>query len=311
MTAPYFDMQVNGFGGVDFQQDDLTPAMLDHAVAGLLAHGTGRILLTLVTDTIDRLCRRLEGIERLCRDNSRARGVIVGYHLEGPWLSPEEGYHGAHDPGRMSDPDPVDFERLWSASGGRLRLITLAPERRGSGEVIAAATRRGVRTSIGHSAAGDADIDTAIAAGLTLCTHLGNAVPMQLHRHHNVIQRLLGRDELTAVFIPDGIHLPPVVLRNFVRAKPPGKVLFATDCMAAAGAGPGRFTLGPVAVEVGADGVVREPGRANFAGSALTMDRGVANVRAFLGWSEAAAVAACSTRVADALGFRSRVSGGP
>jgi N-acetylglucosamine-6-phosphate deacetylase len=303
MTAPYFDMQVNGFGGVDFQQDGLTPAMLDHAVSGLLAHGTGRILLTLITDTIDRLCRRLEEIERLCQGNGRARGVIAGYHLEGPWLSREEGYHGAHDPGRMSDPDLADFERVWSASGGRLRLITLAPERPGAVELIAAATRQGVRMSIGHSDASDSEIDVAITAGVTMCTHLGNAVPTHLHRHDNVIQRLLGRDELTAVFIPDGIHLPPVVLRNFVRAKPPGKVLFTTDCMAAAGAGPGRFTLGQVAVEVGADGVVREPGRANFAGSSLTMDRAVANVRAFLGWSEAAAVEACSTRVAAALGF--------
>lgn len=307
MSAPYFDLQVNGFAGIDFQQDGLTVEMLDQAVSGLLAHGTGRILLTLITDSVDRLCRRLENLEWLRLASGQASRVIAGYHLEGPWLSPEPGYHGAHDPGRMRDPDLLDFERLWSASGERLRLITLAPERPGSMEMIAAATRRGVRMSIGHSNASDAEIEAAIAAGLTLCTHLGNAVPNLLPRHDNIIQRLLGRDELTALFIPDGIHLPPAVLRNFVRAKPPGKVLFTTDCMAAAGAGAGRFTLGKVVVEVGGDGVVREPGKENFAGSSLTMDKAVTNVCQFLDWPSKEAEAACSTGVAVALGLEARL----
>lgn len=303
ISAPYFDLQVNGFAGVDFQRDDLTPAMLGKSVAGLLSNGTGRILLTLITDTVETLCRRLECIERMRQGSHALRSVIAGYHLEGPWLLPEKGYHGAHDPTLMVPPTLADLRRLWSASEGKLRLITLAPELPGSAEVIAEASRLGVRTSIGHSNADDRQIDEAIAAGLTLCTHLGNAVPTLLPRHDNIIQRLLARDELTAVFIPDGIHLPPAVLRNFVRAKPPGKVLFTTDCMAAAGAGPGRFSLGKTMLEVGEDGIVREPGKENFAGSSLTMDRAIENVRSYLGWSAEEAVAACSTRVAAALGL--------
>lgn len=302
-AAPYFDLQVNGFAGVDFQQEDLSAAMLEHAVEGLLSHGTGRILLTLITDTVDRLCGRLENIERLLGASETARQVIAGYHLEGPWLSPEPGYHGAHDPALMKSPRLADLQRLWEASGESLRLITLAPELSGSAELIAEASRLGVGTSIGHSNASERDIDEAIAAGMSLCTHLGNAVPSLLPRHDNIIQRLLARDELTAVFIPDGIHLPPHVLRNFVRAKPPGKVLFTTDCMAAAGAGPGRYTLGKTSLEVGADGVVREPGKENFAGSSLTMDRAVEQVQHYLGWSREDTVKACSTAVAEALGL--------
>lgn len=301
--APWFDLQVNGFASVDFQRDDLTAALLDHAVEALLRHGTGRILLTLITDRVDHLCRRLETIEKFRAASPRAREVIAGYHLEGPWLLPEPGFHGAHDPELMIPPEVRDLGRLESAAGGRLRLVTLAPELPGSPEIISHATSRGIRTAIGHSNASDGEIDAAIAAGLTLCTHLGNGVPNLLHRHHNIIQRLLARDELTAVFIPDGIHLPPGVLRNLVRAKPAGKVLFTTDCMAAAGAGPGAFSLGRLDLEVGADGIVREPGKENFAGSSLTMDRAVGNVRSFLGWSEQDAVAACSTGVAAALGF--------
>jgi N-acetylglucosamine-6-phosphate deacetylase len=203
----------------------------------------------------------------------------------------------------MKAPDCAEFDRLWTAARGRVRLITLAPEWPGSPEFIRHAVAHGVRIAIGHSDADDRAIDAAVAAGLTLCTHVGNGVPIQLHRHDNIIQRLLARDELTAVFIPDGIHVPPAVLRNFVRAKPAGRVLFTTDCMAAAGGPPGRYTIGALTVDVGADGVVRQPGKPNFAGSSLTMDRAVANVTAFLGWSPAEAHAACSTRVAACLGF--------
>ena len=126
---------------------------------------------------------------------------------------------------------------------------------------------------------------------------------MQMHRHDNVVQRLLARDELYAVFIPDGLHLPSAVLKNFVRAKPPGKVLFTTDCMAAGGAGPGRYKIGAIEIEVGADRVVREPGKENFAGSSLAMDQAVLNVEKFLGWTRADALAACSTRIAGCLGL--------
>lgn len=308
-AADLFDLQVNGFAGVDFQRDDLVAADLERAADALRARRTSRILLTLITDRIDALCRRLERMEKLLASAPVASAVVAGYHLEGPWLSPKPGYHGAHDPARMLAPAIADADRLLAASGGRLRLVTLAPELPGADETIAHLVRRGVRVAAGHTDADDAAIDRAIAAGLTLCTHLGNAVPPELPRHDNIVQRLLARDELTAVFIPDGFHLPPAVLKNFVRAKPPGRVLFTTDCMAAAGAPPGRHTLGRHVLEVGADGVVREPGRPNFAGSALTLDRAVDNVVRLLGWSREDAVAACSTRVAAALGLPAAPAG--
>lgn len=300
-AAPFFDLQVNGFAGIDFQQDALSVEELEHAMRALLAHRTGKILLTLITDSIDRLSRRLEHIERLRDQSTLAKKLIAGYHIEGPWLLPEPGYMGAHDPGKMIPPTITDYERLSSASGGSIRLITLAPELPGSPEVIAHCVGRNTAIAIGHSNASEAELDAAIVAGLSLCTHLGNGVPIQLHRHGNIIQRLLARDELTAVFIPDGIHIPPAVLRNFVRAKPENKVLFTTDCMAAAGAPVGAYTIGSHCLKVGEDRVVREPGKENFAGSALTMDRAVTNIENFLGWSQERAQAACSVDVVTAL----------
>lgn len=302
--APWFDLQVNGFAGVDFQKDGLSGDELERAAEGLLSHRTGRILLTLVTDTIDRLCRKLERIEACRRRSSRLGSVIVGYHLEGPYLSAEPGYAGAHDPALMRRPSIAEFGRLAEAAGGNIRLVTLAPEADGAPEFIRHLSQAGVRTSIGHSNADEASIDRAIAAGLTLCTHLGNAVPQMLHRHNNVVQRLLARDELYACFIPDGIHLPPAVLKNFVRAKPRDKVLFTTDAMAAAGAPPGRYSIGTIVTEVGEDGVVRMPGlKGAFAGSSLTMDAAVRNVQSMAGWPAADAEGACSSRVAQFFGM--------
>ncbi len=297
-----FDFQVNGFGGIDFQRDDLTAAEFTHAVDALRKHGTSGIFATLITDEIDLLCRRFAALEKLCATAPTAGAAILGYHLEGPWLSPTPGYRGAHPAGPMRAPTLTDYERLQAAAQGRLRLITLAPEWPGSAEFIAAVTRQGVHVSLGHTNASEAEIDAAIRAGARFCTHLGNGCPLELPRHDNIVQRLLARDELTACFIPDGIHLPKGVLKNFVRAKPTGHVLFTTDAMAGAGAPPGRYTIGPHLIAVGADGVARQPGEKNFAGSTLTPDVGVRHIANWLNLTPEAAYHLWSTAPATAFG---------
>ena len=302
-AAGLFDFQVNGFGGVDFQRDNLTSTEFAHAVAALRQHGTSGIFATLITDEIDALCRRFAALEKLCATVPSAGAAILGYHLEGPWLSPTPGYRGAHPAGPMRAPTLADYERLQAAAHGRLRLITLAPEWPGSAEFIAAVTQQGVHVSLGHTNASEAEIDAAIRAGARFCTHLGNGCPLELPRHDNIVQRLLARDELTACFIPDGIHLPKGVLKNFVRAKPNGRVLFTTDAMAGAGAPPGRYTIGPHLITVGADGVARQPGEKNFAGSTLTPDVGVRHIADWLNLTPEAAHHLWSTASAAAFGI--------
>jgi N-acetylglucosamine-6-phosphate deacetylase len=302
-AAGLFDFQVNGFGGVDFQRDDLTSTEFAHAVAALRKHGTSGIFATLITDEIDALCRRFAALEKLCATVPSAGAAILGYHLEGPWLSPTPGYRGAHPAGPMRAPTFADYERLQAAAHGRLRLITLAPEWPGSAEFIAAVTQQGVHVSLGHTNASEAEIDAAIRAGARFCTHLGNGCPLELPRHDNIVQRLLARDELTACFIPDGIHLPKGVLKNFVRAKPAGRVLFTTDAMAGAGAPPGRYTIGPHLIAVGADGVARQPGEKNFAGSTLTPDVGVRHIADWLNLTPETARNFWSTAPAAAFGI--------
>lgn len=293
-----FDFQVNGFAGVDFQADNLGLEQIRHAVDALHQHKMEAIFFTLITDDIDKLCRRFERIEQLRSKDEKVRKTICGYHLEGPWISSEPGYHGAHPLEQVVPPTIQDYQRLRDAAGGLLKLITLAPEVEGTEAVMEAARQDGIRISMGHTNASDEAIDRAIQAGASLVTHLGNAVPAEMHRHDNVIQRLLARDELIACLIPDGIHLPPFVLKNFYRAKPEGKVFFTTDCMSAAGGEPGRYQIGPYELEVGEDGVVRLPGDTRFAGSSLTLDRGVDNIVDWLDLDHAEAVRLCSSHAA-------------
>ena len=298
-----FDIQINGFGGVDFQQPDLTLTDLQKAVAALAGQQTRRFFLTLITDSLPALEGKFTHLEQLRTQDKDVAEAVCGYHLEGPWLSPEPGFRGAHDPRWMRAPEHAAFDRLQSAAGGQIRLATVAPEWPGSGAFIRHLAQHGVRVSLGHTNASDREIDAAIDAGAQFCTHLGNGVPAMLPRHDNIMQRLLARDELTAFLIPDGIHLPPPVLRNFYRAKPQGKVLFTTDAMAAAGAPPGRYRLAEHELEAGADLAVRLPGSALFAGSALTPPLMVSNVTAWLGLDPDTARHRCSTAAAAAFGI--------
>ncbi len=298
-----FDLQVNGFDGVDFQQPGIQQKDFRRALESLRRHHVHGLLVTLITAPIEQLLNQLDRIESFCVLDPLAGAMVAGYHLEGPYLNPTPGYRGAHPPDAMHAPDVRELSRLIEASRSRLRLLTLAPELPGSTDLIAAARQQKIVISLGHTDASEAEIDRAITAGATLCTHLGNGVPGMLPRHDNVIQRLLARDELTACFIPDGHHLPPQVLRNFYRAKPAHKVMLTSDAMAAAGAGPGRYTIGQIETEVGKDGIVRLPHSGHFAGSSLTLDQGVENAARWLGLAPEHAWALASTTPAAHFGL--------
>ncbi len=298
-----FDLQANGFAGVDFRDPDISGEALHHAFQMMRnKHHTHRILMTITTNTIDRMQRQFSRIESLATDDLLIAETIAGYHMEGPYMSPEPGYAGAHDGNLMKEPGLAEFDRLQEAAGGKIKLVTLAPEWPGSIEFIAGLQERGVVTSIGHSDASAEIIDEAIGAGLTLCTHLGNGIPQEMHRHSNVLQTLLAKDELIACFIPDGIHIPPSVLQNFFRAKPSGKAVFISDCISAAGAPPGRYLSNGHELEVGEDRVARRIGQRNFAGSTLALDQGVSNISFWLGLSIEEAWHLCSTAPAALIG---------
>jgi len=299
------DLQVNGYAGTDFNGDDLTAEALHHACVCLREDDCDSILATFITDDVATLERRMSTLVRLREQDELARSVIVGIHIEGPFMNPEKGYIGAHPPQCVRPANLEDAKRLLDAAGGLTKIVTLAPEKDEHFHVTEFLANNGVTVSAGHCNPSLDVLRAATEHGLTMFTHVGNGCPMLMHRHDNIIQRALSlRDKLWLCFIPDGVHLPPAVLQNFFRAKPPGRALFTTDAMAGAGAGPGRYTIGPHEIEVGPDRIARQPGAQNFAGSTLTPDEGVRNIAAYLGLSPDTAHALWSSTPAAAFGVR-------
>jgi N-acetylglucosamine-6-phosphate deacetylase len=292
-----FDLQVNGFGGIDFNAPDLTADRVGEALERMRATGVTRCLPTLITSSFEQFARSARVLARL------SSAAIAGIHMEGPYLSPEDGPRGAHPrehvaPAASQD----DFKRRQDAAGGRIVLVTLAPEVPGALPLIEHLVASGVRAAIGHTAATPQQIGDAVAAGATLATHLGNGCPQMLPRHPNVIWELLAADALVASLIVDGHHLPPSTVKAMVRAKGADRTILVTDAVAAAGCAPGRYTIGGVTCELGEDGRVSLPGTPYLAGSGLTLDRAIANTARFTGLSVDAVIPMASTIPASYLG---------
>jgi len=285
MAPGIFDPQVNGYAGVDFQRDGLTTEDLQKATAGLRADGCPRWLLTLITDDFDKLIARLAHLKKLRDADDGLRNAIAGWHVEGPFLSAEPGFRGAHDTEVMPDATVTDVERIREALGDDPILFTIAPEREGGIAAIRRATELGMRVSLGHCNPSADDLRAAKDAGAVAFTHLGNGCPQELDRHDNFLWRVLDEGGLIAGVIPDGIHVSPLLFRLLNRVLGAEGIYYTTDCMSAAGAPPGVYTVGRLELEVGEDQVVRQPGQTNFAGSALRPYQGVQRVAEMLGQS--------------------------
>jgi N-acetylglucosamine-6-phosphate deacetylase len=289
-TRGLVDIQVNGFAGIDFNTPGLTVETLDAALRAMLATGVTRCLPTLITAGEDHLARCFSALEAASRQSDLARRMVLGYHLEGPFLSPEPGFRGCHPAGSMRAADLAMFERLQEAAGGRIRLITVAPEVPGALDLIGALSRRGIIVALGHTAAGHAVLREAASRGARLSTHLGNGCAQVLPRNDSPVLWQLGDDRLMASFIADGTHIPPDILKVYVRAKGVERAILVTDAVAGAGAAPGDYRLGEVAITRRAEPVVHLTGTTLLAGSALTLDQAVRNAMAWLGLDLAGAV---------------------
>lgn len=277
-----FDLQVNGYAGVDFNADDLLLDDVVRTCEQLRADGVGRVLATVITAEMSLMCRRLARLAAWRNESAAVRDVIAGVHVEGPFLSAAPGYHGAHDPSVMRDANRDDASRLLDAAGGDCRLLTLAPERDPNAVVTGWLVEQGVRVSAGHTNADWPTLQRAVDAGLSMVTHVGNGCPAELPRHDNIIQRALAlRDRVWLCFIADGVHIPPFVLRNYLALAGASRAIIVTDAMALAGRGPGSATLGQWRVKVGSDLAVRSHDGSHLVGSAVTMRQAIDNLTAW------------------------------
>lgn len=281
--APGFiDIQVNGFAGVDFNIPETSLTDIQRALDLILSTGVTRCLPTVITGPADDMVACLRNLAR-ARQELPLGHMISGFHVEGPYIAPEDGPRGAHPLDSVRPPDLAEYHRWQEATGGAIRLITLSPHWPGANDYIRAITKDGVTASIGHTNATAEQITAAVDAGATLSTHIGNAAHTVLPKHPNYIWDQLAEDRLSASFIVDGIHLGAAFLRASVRAKTVSRSILVTDASAPAGAKPGRYRLGRQDADLTDDGRVVLTGTNRLAGSALKMNDAVTNVMRMAG----------------------------
>ncbi|QDT08399.1 N-acetylglucosamine-6-phosphate deacetylase [Planctomycetes bacterium K23_9] len=284
-----FDIQVNGYAGVDFCASDLTGQQLHQACEAMMADGVESILATLITDRVEHLVKKLSNFVQLLNQDSVASQLIRGFHIEGPFLNPGTGFIGAHPSECVVPANVEDTKRLLDAADGMTQLITLAPEQDPNFQTTEFLVDRGVVVSAGHCDPTLDQLRGAVDHGLTMITHFGNGCPVQLPRHDNFLQRVLHlRDRLWICFIPDGAHVDFYALRNYVDFVGVDRTIMVTDAISAAGLGKGNYEISGLAVEVDEQGVARRPGSPNLAGATITMPKIRHNLAHQLGFDEEA-----------------------
>ncbi|MBT1003347.1 N-acetylglucosamine-6-phosphate deacetylase [Paenarthrobacter sp. DKR-5] len=262
--APGFvDAHVHGGGGQGF--DDAGPAAAAGIAAAHLRHGTTSMVASLVTAPLAALTASVRRLRALVED-----GTLAGIHLEGPWLSPE--HRGAHDAGQLRTPDRAEVEELLGAGGGTVRMVTIAPELKGSLEAIGSLVSRGVVVAVGHTGADYERTRAALAAGSRAGTHVFNGMRPIHHRDPGPVPALLEDPDVFAEVIADGVHLHPAIVRLVFAS--PARTVLVTDAMAAAAAPDGAYRLGGLDVVVRA-GEARLAAGGSIAGSTLTLDAAV------------------------------------
>ena len=248
------DLQINGYKGIDFSDVNLTPDDFARACRGVFDAGTTAFLATVVTSPKELYEHNLPIIAAACQ-RDEFRGRLLGIHIEGPFISPEDGARGAHDLRWIAPPDVGFLEQLIDWGDGTVKLITIAADLEGAEDLARYAAGRGIVVSLGHQMAGEEDLRRLVRAGAVSLTHLGNGVPSMLDRHENPIWAGLANDDLVALIIPDGHHLPVSLLKTIIRTKGAERCVAVSDATSPAGLEAGRYHV------LGHDVVLEETGR--------------------------------------------------
>ena len=303
MSPGFFDVQVNGYKGLDYSNAELAVADVEQIVRNLAPSGTTRHIPTIITNSQQLICKNLETIAKAVRELPLVAAAIPGIHIEGPYISAEDGPRGAHDKAFVRDPSMVELDEWIEASQNLLRVVTLAPERPNAIPFMSYAVSKGIVVSIGHTAAAPEKIREALDAGATLSTHLGNGSHALLPRLRNYLWEQLADEHTWAGIIADGYHLPDSVLKVFCKTKGLDRIVLVSDVAFLGGYRPGRYSWGNIAVEVYADGHLGLADTPFLAGAGHLLDTCIPKFAAVTGIPLAQTVALATANPEKLLGL--------
>jgi N-acetylglucosamine-6-phosphate deacetylase len=266
----FVDLQVNGWRGVDFSSPDLQEEGFVQVCRELANAGTAAFLPTLITAPLELYERNLPLMAGLMERPEIGRHAL-GFHLEGPFISAEEGARGMHRSEWIRHPDASLIDHLQRIARGRIKMITMAAELPGAAEAAHHAAKLGIVVSLGHHLADVQAINRLADAGARALTHLGNGVPEQLHRHRNPIWAGLAVEGLSAMIVADGHHLPDTLLRVVLKTKGVSGTVAVSDASPLAGLAPGAYEWGGVSVILEQNGLLHQARGPYLAGSSATL----------------------------------------
>jgi N-acetylglucosamine-6-phosphate deacetylase len=301
------DNQVNGYQGVDFAADRLSADGIKRAAEALWKDGVTTFVPTLVTGGHDDLIRNLKVLAK-AREDDFFMGSIPGFHLEGPYLSPEPGYCGCHPAQYLRKPSWKEFMEYQEAAGGKIIQVTVAPELDGAIEFIRLCRENGIVIAIGHTNATADEISLAVENGARLSTHLGNGCANLIDRRRNPLWPQLANDRLTPSLIADGHHLTPEELRVFFKVKGPENLILTSDVNPLRGLPPGDYIYLGGKVTLTTEGLVMNPELDCLAGASLPLLKGVENMMNHTGCGLGVALNLAGRNVAWVLEMNDRGS---
>jgi N-acetylglucosamine-6-phosphate deacetylase len=295
------DIQINGYMGVDFSDQELTPEMMQKASEALWKEGVTSYLPTVITRDQERQVRSFALLSRARKQREVALSV-PGYHLEGPYISPVAGYRGAHPEEHVRLPDWQEFSELQESAQEGIRLVAVAPELEGAIPFIQKCSENGLVTTLAHHNGSPAEIDLAVEAGATLSNHLGNGCANEINRHHNPLWPQLSNDGLSVSLIVDGAHLTREEVRTFYKVKGPENTILVSDALSFAGLPLGIYEKDGFTYELTSE-VVKFPSENVLAGAAMPLSKCIGKVMDYTGCSLPEAIRMASTNPARLMGL--------
>ena len=262
MIRSWIDLQVNGYGGVDFNAPGLTAEAVRSVTEKLEADGTVGYLPTLVTGDPEVLIGNVRTVMAARRRYAVCEKNILGFFLEGPFISDKPGAVGTHPVEWVRSPDLGLFNRFQDAAEGLVKMVNVAAEVPRMPDFVRSLSESGVTVSLGHQLAkSPADVEDCIAAGAKAFTHLGNGIPNEVNRHDNIVYTALVEDRASVMFIPDGHHLPDAMLKLYTRAVPLERLVAVSDSQYPAGLPPGEYEVCGAKARLEENGLLWNPAR--------------------------------------------------
>jgi len=271
-STGWIDLQVNGLKGTNFSSPSLTPGTFSSACSEILHGGTAIFLPTMVTSPVKTYERNLRLMVRQI-DSEKLWDRIPGFHLEGPFISPEPGFVGAHNPEYTQNPDPELLKKMQEWADGKIRILTIAAELKGADRLAKTAVKLGITVSIGHSNFNPENLKKMVFSGAKAITHLANGLPLTLAKFANPIWAALCEEELIGMFVGDGHHIPGDILKKMILAKGIDRTVIVSDASPLAGLKPGRYDVFGAEAVLDRSGRLYNPVKLNLVGSSYTMPK--------------------------------------